>query len=371
MKKNFIIIFVMIILLLFCLSHSQKDTSSNSCIPPIENLAIPREEVRYLKKDESIIPIGWSRIIELPNTTGPEKNTLCLSLMVHRGNFDQIWFFGNQSISIFHINNNTWEDGPIIPFSGVNPKVALSMNGIIWYSSNDVKDPFLFYYYDEQSNQFIPKIKKENNWNHIQIVDMEANQDGILWFLILDINKNAISLNSFDPNSSEIKKIISDVEYSNLVIADDNSLFLMNSTNELIHYFPDVKKIELFTLPDDNNSSGSLTSIYLDSLNHLWVSDRGWFDFSKPDSTIWYSIIRSPIFIDYLEPQGLFVWSRPQINFESSNHYLWFSSSRGTAWLDPDSGKWCLFTTYPSLIMEDSSNNLWILIEKTLYKYHQ
>lgn len=101
----------------------------------------------------------------------------------------------------------------------------------------------------------------------------------------------------------------------------------------------------------------------------LWLNDNGWFDFSTSRTPQWFTVVRSPIFIDFLPGAGVWAWGKPVFTTESEGGVLWYSSSRGTGWLDTKDGTWCLFTSYPSNVIKDSESNLWVFVDGKLYTF--
>lgn len=378
MKKYLFLNIVLILWLTACSPvvspppDNQGSTSAEKCISPVVNLAFPREEASAPQNNEALLPMGWAEITTLPNELYDKVNDLSLELIRWQDNHDEIWVFSDQYAFIYRPDMATWVRGPIIPFAGAHRNVAMTEDGTIWYGSSDNRDPYLIYRYEESNGQFKSAVEKRGAFTSAYVVDLEVDHKGLLWLLVHESenNNDIVSLYSFDPVKSELLRHISDVVYSNIVIANDDSVYAMKTVDKLMHYFPATKQSETYDLPTDNDSAGNPVSLYLDGRSRLWVSDRGWFDFSSNENPLWFTIIRSPIFIDYIHPHGRYVWFRPEILLESSNGLLWFASSKGTVQLDPATGQWCLFTTYASQLLEDHNHNLWMLINGALYNYH-
>jgi len=136
---------------------------------------------------------------------------------------------------------------------------------------------------------------------------------------------------------------------------------------KLIRYDPANGLTRSTNIPYTDDVFGDSTSLYLDRENRIWVSDRAWFSVHQAGVGIPHIVIRSPVFIDYLDELGYYSWVRPKIMLQSIDGRLWYQSSRGDAWYDHATGEWCLFTPHKSNIVEDSQHNLWMLIGNDLY----
>lgn len=216
------------------------------------------------------------------------------------------------------------------------------------------------------------------------------DQTGILWTIAQQQTRFTpplqwdVSLISLDPISLIAEKHylgITEpaVQLRALAVAPDGSIWTVQSYKQqrLLQYVPKTNEVRSFrSFPElhfedfGNENLGNSNFLFFDQSNHLWVDDRGWFEFTDI-GPIWNQIIRSPVFItDQGSDDSIYTWSRPFTMYQSTDGTYWFQSSRGMVRLNPQNAEWCLFTNDRSPIVEDSQHNLWMVAFGKLYKYH-
>lgn len=353
-------------------------SNSKGCIPPLVVSGYQQGEgVSTPLPVSDVIPLDWHKVSEIPEKF--KDRIAYVSLIRSRIGHDELWVgvhnrdeFTNTNdiFLVFQTDTQEWREVSFIP--GFNLFVGKDQS--IWvytYSTSDTEPKF--YRLDESDKQFVPVMDRTNELGAGHITsNIRVDRDGVFWFIFRnadDATASNESLYSFNPQTQEARHII-----SGLVLAEDleidgrDNLYILQKDGTLVYYQPSSNESRKVDLPPDSKL-GIGGNLYLDHQNRLWVSDRLWFDLAKDSFARPYVLIRSPIFIDYVDYLGRYEWMRPSVILESIDGRLWFNSTRGTAWFRPDSGEWCLFTTYGSNIVEDSEHNLWMLIGNGLYKY--
>lgn len=323
------------------------------------------------------IPSGWDEISKTPEKY--EDKTAYISLMRPRLGYEEIWIgvhdqheFSNTNDIFLVYRTDTQEWREVSPIPGFN--LFVDKNQTVWvYSYSKSNTEPRFYRSDESLGQFNPVMDKTNELGAGHIVsNINVDSGGLFWFIFRnadDTTASNESLYSFNPLTQEAKSYMSGLSMAEeLEIDGKDNLYIMQNTGTLIYYQPAKNESREIDLPSDSQS-GIGGNLYLDHQGRLWISDRLWFDLPKDSFARPYILIRSPIFIDYVDYLSHYEWTRPSVILESIDGRLWFNSTRGNAWFKPDTGEWCLFTTYGSNIVEDSENNLWMLTDNTLHKY--
>jgi hypothetical protein len=347
--------------------HSQQ-TETDNCIPPLTATYFPvGETISPPKQDTVPLPSEWQPVSSIPEKYLSSDSNLYLEFLANQAGRDEIWIyeFPSRTYLIYRPDQNDWEELTPIP---PGPTVFLDNNGNIW-SLTGSQDPNKLYRLNESQKRFEPMLGGNNVLFDMNILSIKVANDNLFWMIARPPDNTSTSLFSFDPETLETKQALKGSSYENLEPGPSGELYLMEGRDTLTKYVPKTGKTYSILLPSDFEAYGDPASMYIDHHNRLWISDRVWVDISNQDFSHWNIVVRSPIFIDYLETFLRFSWTRPTVQLESSNGILWYSSTRGSAWFDPASGNWCLFTSYSGNIVEDSEHNLWMLIGNTLYKY--
>jgi ligand-binding sensor domain-containing protein len=383
--KNKTILLVYLVCWLFlssCASSQVTNTfstvSANRCIPPLKTFAFPSGEVieSELLKRQYILPSeNWIKVTTLPeNVWG---TVLEFTRVVQKQ--EELWIETNQGIYRYRLQNHLWDVilPDKLPFPG-DYHMFLSMANEVWLvrgSPTPTGQPLLARYNDKGGFDLIQdQTQILGKMVEAAVMDVKVDKSGIFWMMIQEgASLQRINhLFSYNPVTMQAVHHLSGKTYDiSFEVAPDNSIFLLDHTTELqvVQYMPatQVTKIyypEIFTDPDAGTGN-----LYFDRSKRLWMGDQGWFDFSDPEYPRWYTIVRSPVFISYIETGGVYRWPRPDLVRDSVDGFLWFRGYRGMVRLDPQRGEWCLFTTYTSNIIEDSQHNLWMLLGNDLYQY--
>jgi hypothetical protein len=231
--------------------------------------------------------------------------------------------------------------------------------------------------YDAKNDRFEPAPDKDGiltGGGGSTLITEDAQ--GRLW-LIIDW-----ALFSFDPETRQAQRVLDEQRgyrlYS-LIGAPDGSIWLAAYRTDspgdkpvIVRYDPRTDEIEYHGPPLGVREHTTISSMYLDSVGRLWIDDLGWREVSPTGESVWYKLIRSPVFITN-RMQGAgdreYAWTSPHQMYESSNGLFWFSSGAGLVRLNFQSGEWCLLTTLYTPVVEDDNHNLWIAGNRQLYKY--
>jgi streptogramin lyase len=180
--------------------------------------------------------------------------------------------------------------------------------------------------------------------------------------------KEAYQLIRFDPINREAKIYLSGANFTNSMAIDNNdNIYILDlDQSQIIKFSPKTQETTKYKVPIVLDAPPSVYLFY-DRDDRLWLGDRGWFDFSSGSNPQWFNVIRSPVFINYLQSGGIWGWGRPFFTYQDENGILWFTSIRGTGWLNSEEGQWCIFTTYSSRVFEDDQQNLWLFVHGGLY----
>ena len=348
------------------------------CIQPLVLGSYPFGDFYdFIRSEEDVFPYGWDVISTISDEMLIQNNDLELLFVRHFAEYDELWFTqptetDNRLIS-FRTDTNQWLLGPNIP----TRKIFLDSEENIWMLDNDY-DYYQPKIYRLIQNSFIEvPLNDENNQPFKGILnDLEVDRKGNFWFILEEGGET--SLYSLSPDNmiatlqltGEFFYGHSGVGASSIVFDENNILYVMRSRNTLMRFDPVTKEISETDLTKDADSYG-FPSLFVDSKNRLWISDRMWFDLSQNDIRHMNIIIQSPVFIDFIEYAPRFSRVKPAIFLDSKDGRLWSTSRRGQAWFDLDSGEWCLFSSFERIIVKDSHGNLWTLINDTLYRLDQ
>ncbi|MEW6028597.1 MAG: hypothetical protein ACOYZ8_01540 [Chloroflexota bacterium] len=363
---------------------TQRDSK---CISPLTTFVYPNGETTLLPSPQEPVlpPADWAMISKVKYN---HPASLSLEVIQSHNGYDELWILSNNNQGVFRYRTDT-QEWRITPSTTPNAPFAfgsflfLDNSRSVWAARRWPKtlsitgDFSLLVYYNEASDQFEPVTDKDGllqDSDSLAIEALEVSQNGIFWMIIKELDsinfKEIYYLYSFDPIALKAERHLTGPQFSsNIVISPNGDIFMLDlSRGKLIEFHPSSGETKEYGIPDPELSNQFSATIFLDSKSRLWVNDIGWFDFSSADlSPQWFTVIRSPVFIDVIEGAGVWSWGYPVFTYESSDALLWFWSSRGTGWLDTQYGEWCLFTTYRSPVLEDSSGRLWMLADDTLY----
>lgn len=313
-----------------------------------------------------IHPVGWQAVSNMPESLYKKiagQGTKIILRATNRGN-NQIWFYTYSDVVIYQIETSQWIQGPTIH----GGRLFASKDGEIWMLEGvDGNQMAMLSRLDESKNLFEPVYDRNGILKSGEPGDVVVDANGRFWFFVVD---NYIrTLHSFDPATLDARTYnFSSRYFQELVVDDQGNLYTMEGLDALTKFTPTDNKVDSVEIPTDYKSFGYSTSLYIDSSDRLWISDRTWFDLSHQRLSDWSIIVRSPIFIDNVEGYGENYWTRPEVQLESLDGLLWFRFMRGVVSFNAETGKWCLVTTYPARVIEDSQRNLWMFIDGTLYK---
>jgi hypothetical protein len=386
MKK--VLIFITLfstILLAGCSRISSADNPSgvNGCIPPITNFAYPVGDSNLpAPVPQDVLPLNpWKIVSTLPNYLVKENgNSFESELLRKNGDHEEFWVIPEGGLGVYFINLETKEWKHI---EKVNDSIKKSVlfrdkyNSTWAFKGISGNDPLLLHF-NEQSKDFEPISDQEGllsrNVENLSIANLKIDESGIFWMVILNNDfKNdphRYLLYSFNPKTLKSENNNLGIDFDGeLEIGPKNIIYLLNSKKRVvIAYNPQNKLINTYKILSNLDPSNGY-DLFFDNQNRLWISDMGWFDFSRnTDNPQWFEIVRPSIFLTYIVSGGVWRWGNPGFMFVSSDGLLWFSSTNGTGWLDPSKGKWCIFTSYSTNVFEDSNNNLWVFVNNTLYE---
>lgn len=348
----------------------------DGCLPPIietDRVIVP-EGIIPTPRAEVLLPIGWEEISKIPEEF--KAISSYIQLMRHRSGFDEIWvgiYNGSSSVyvtSIYRTDTKEWRDAPNPP--GLS--LFLDGDNNVWSDMyTEDKTAPRFYRLDQETNQFIPVMDKDNllGGGHIAS-SVKIDSAGTFWFLFRDTDDNSasrISLYSFNPFTQKAERHSIGVGFDNLVIDENNNIYLLQNSSLVVKFNPATGSLHSVTLPGEDIENG--ISLFIDHKGRLWVSDIARFDQAVFDPKIGVPTLipRSPIFIYFFASYGRYFWHRPPVLLESKDDRLWYSSPNGNAWFNSATEEWCLFTTYGSNIEGDSNHNLWMIADDALYRY--
>lgn len=406
MKK--IVIAIILVLLTACCGVNDKsvspmpavvsETSSvESCLSPEVNFMYPLGENNLRPTSEKVLPpLPWEQVVQIPGDD--DLGSYALMAMRSNQDEDEIWVANTltHEFKIYRPKTNTWIDaGRIDTLMGAFFMVVDHQNRI-WIAAPQ-RDMQWIYRYQPNTNQFEAVSLDTISWDSDEyITDIQADNQGTLWFLIGSYSGRNYSSSSAQPSAQPPARLYSyntetfEIKYhpldfdlmNSLVVFPDDSIGLISKefnethwSNDLIRYFPATRATEEYSIFNSiyeyRHHDQFPPRMFLDNQQHLWFDDRGWAEFSTGQPVTWQAVVPSPVFIDMLEGHGLWYWGHPRFSAVSADGKLWYSSSRGSGWVDPTLGKWCVFTSYDSNVLADSQGNLWILVDGWLYRLEQ
>jgi hypothetical protein len=348
-----------------------------ACIPPIvisgyedgETLVMPTQQ-------DDVLPQGWDSVAEIPEAY--RGSDAYITLTRSFSGYDELWVSvrpegastsRNNQYLIFRTDTKEWKLAPNPPGFGL----FLDEKQGVWVTVHtEEKDAPRLYRLDQNSGRYLPVLDVENLLGSGNIESaVKVGSDGLFWFIFRDAQDNTAlheALYSFDPATRTASRYEIGEDFGSLEIDSQNNLYLVQSGLTLVKFNPANFQIFSVTLPPyiSDKSSGAST-LYLDSQNRLWVSDRARYDHAVEYSDIGepFVLIRSPIFIQYDRYALRYVWSRPAVMLQSIDGRIWYD---GNVWFDPSTGTWCKFTTYSSQIVAGQDDSLWMIAAGILFR---
>jgi hypothetical protein len=350
------------------LPAGQPPVSDEACLPPLTTFAFPNGETNITPPPQSPVlpPSEWRLVSTLPNFD--KLSEYRLALISYDDQYSDIWILANNGQGLFQYRTDTkeWSVNKTTNAS-TSSLLFLDSEGNVWSARVDTlaSIPFLSRY-DKEKGEFIPVYDNGDTWN-LTVSSVKVDDEGIFWMMVN--NRGVHQLTSFNPSTlkATIQLESPDYGYSLEISPDNKILFGDQKDNSIIAYSPTTGKVDSYKIPL-TVYFGSYIELFLDSYGRLWVNDFGWMDLSGSTPHQWFTVVRSPVFIDFPEGIGQWAWPRPTFSTESPDGLLWFRTIRGTGWLDTKTGTWCLFTTYDSDILQDREHTLWMLADGKLFE---
>lgn len=368
-----------------------KSTENINCINPVVEFAYPTGFSEPIESEKEIVlPLSpWERQISLFDNE--DNVSVNMYSLISRNRIDessQIWIsysLGEEKFiayyDIFSRKINTFNKTDL----SYSPKFIFSNeSGNIWgVASDDVIPKTIYFVHFNDLLKDFEIVSEKFQFGDITAIARSKNDIYWISFFRRDTQSgNKIyTFVSYDSKTSSIQTYpeISLLQPSSLSIAPDNKVWMIvyiDSTWKLSIFDPVLETISIFQSNQKivdgfvSEEINSLSMLYFDQLDRLWVDDRGWFDFSSTGEPQWYKVIRSPVFIEQQDYSEIpYIWRRPFFVSQSSNGLYWFNASVGTIGLNESTGIWCHFTTAISPVVEDTYSNLWIMAYGKLYRY--
>jgi frataxin-like iron-binding protein CyaY len=382
-KRKIVIACILFIFLFGCeifqSPAADKFMTSDKCIPPIFNVAVPLIEpaANYEHKDLSPQP-NWEFQTSIPELVAYDSSFVA-------GNNNDLWLTSPNSGTVlrYDINTGKWKEYDTINGRKIIPRVLFaSKDGTIWgLGENTAEQPLtivtspILSRYDVVSDQFIFVLDKDGDLSQPQVYaigrKLEEDNNGTLWMFITENNED--TLYSYNPSTQKAERHLSKPQGGNydFAISPDGKIWYIDSfTNQLLVYDPSSNKItqfKSFSQPIDYKQIGSLV---FDRNERLWLDTTYYIDIANETNPIIYYIVDSPTFIT--DNAGLLMQygiSTGHVILQSSNGWLWITSGSGLIRLDMAKGEWCLFTTGRAPVVEDENHILWTFYSNKLYKY--
>lgn len=407
MLKIFIKCFLVMSILISCISYEEKPTSPtpiknieehqqiNGCLPPIYGnvfsypIVADLENLSYPGINMFIQPSSpWqveSNLPEIPEITNWDQRNFGVIQTRSLKDYFEIWVNISKGLeeqaylAVYRTDTKEWK---IIPEH---------INSLIVDRNNSLWGGYFGYYgyayenhaasilnkYDEVANAFIP-VKEIANLPPV------ITSEGSYYYSVSLLDRNGIfwifvptdGIYAFNPETKvinrnfELQGTFRDVKIDsngNIYILFNNTYFLDNKQylNYLLKsYATESRDIGEIALSYRLEPYPTPLTLLIDSQNRVWLDNIAYL----ADGNL-YQIQRSSFFISPIT-QGYsdYRYKRADVLLESSDGRIWFKHQNGMIWLDPEKGEWCWFTTYQSNIVEDSDRNLWMIADNKLYK---
>ncbi|NMB68431.1 MAG: hypothetical protein GYA20_06690 [Chloroflexi bacterium] len=365
-------------------STTLSERDEDGCIPPLVTFAYPYGDSGLMNPGDHsmLLPDNWKLITSIPGKKETRDNaSYNFQLIRPKNGYDELWMTDESKGSIYFVRTDTREWTKVNEFQESFSHYFLfaDSNNAIWLTYRyEQAEPPSFWRYDEAKNTFIlmyGDASLSSIYKTSDVLSYQVDREGVFWAGIkVKEDDNPIStdiLYRFDPitMTGQVRYTFTQDDYPTIEIDHKGNIFFADIKNSTVfNYSPVTHQIRDYKIPLDI-SSFPWVSLFFDNQNRLWINDLGWFDFSTDsDYPQWFTVIRSPIFIYYLTPSGIWHWTSPKMQLEDENRVIWFSATSGTGWVNDHKGKWCLITTYDSNVFEDSQNNIWVLINGAFYR---
>lgn len=195
------------------------------------------------------------------------------------------------------------------------------------------------------------------------------NQD-----LVINIGSRVLT---YDPSSNTAQKIPVQYEVATIAVSEDGKILFsvrdlddwhIRTVNPETHQVTDYGSAVAFT--DDLMSyENRLKTLFVDSKGQVWVSYLNRLDPDPDKGFIWKNLDRSPLLIDFYDPDYKYVWSSVSNMYEFSDGNIWFDTGMGIIKQDTSTDDWCWSSPLAEGgIAEDHNGNLWIVADGQIYK---
>jgi len=334
-------------------------------------LAIPLDETNVVRVGPQVVPPtrGWRRVSSAPGQDWDEIGDSELLVRRKEGS-DEFWTLARYEVMRYRDETGMWESvGGLVP--DLPAHLLLSKDRDVWLwgtaayqTPEDLVPPFGRY--DDTLQLFEPVYDAGGLLNGLVIRNVQVDEDGIFWILA-DSGSGESELYRFEPTSLNAQAVLPGRVFHGMAVAPGPRVFLLDrKEGEVLEYHPGGGVTNL-PIPFYEEFGDSPISMMVDHEGRLWINDFEYLDLSSMAETSWFRIIRSPIFINYLDTAGIYHWDRPAPLLETPDGSVWFASGRGTARLDPLRGEWCMFTSAKGGLAQDLAGNLWMFAYGGLY----
>ncbi len=368
------------------LSNSTDSSQTDGCIAPLTNFAYPvgGDVIDLPAPADQVImlpPSSWKLVSTLPIDTITEYgNNFGSGTIRKNGDHEEFWVIpeGYLGIDILNLETKVWRHIEEKNDFVKNSFLFLDQDNSIWAAKGLSGNSPLLLHFNDQSSQFETISDQDgllnNSSQNNNIASLKIDPSGIFWMVVqnndLANDPHAYILYSFNPRTLKAKKHNISIDFDgDLAIGKNNTIYLLNAQKGIVTAYDSQKNAVITYEIGTKLDASEDFDLFYDSTDRLWVSDIGWFDFSKEyDYPHWYEIVRSSSFLMYIYSSAIWRWGNPSFTNQTSDGLLWFIFPNGTGWLDPSKGKWCIFTSYSSKVMEDNDHNLWIFVNHSLYE---
>jgi hypothetical protein len=357
-------------------------TSSDDCIPPLFNIALPTIKGNMDTSPREVAPRGnWMIQDKLPF----DQNEL--GHLIIRKKQNEIWLTDPIINKIFRylIDDSQWLSYPVVGWT-LNT-LFVSNDGTVWSGGLRIEN-------SDGNEDYFPILSRFNDltdsFEYVEdttgilrspqvrlISNIVEDNSGTLWFFVEGEEQTLVSFNT-KTNESRQHYSLNKGDNRKLSIQSDGTVWFGDVfKNQIIRYIPYSQEVQVYSgYPEPAEFGGlgfdlsEVNYLFFDKSERLWLANKGWLDISNGNSPIWNQVLDSPVFITEVDlPYNEYALSYQYSTYQSSNGWYWFTGGSGIVKLDLEQGSWCLMTTGISEVVEDKNNDLWIAVFNHLYKY--